>query len=238
MGCAGIMGGFKFKQFAVEQEDVAMKVGTDGVLLGAWAECEGARRILDIGTGTGVIALQMAQRNPMAQVQAVEIDETAAKRARANFDNSPWAERLQVAQTAVQEFAPTEKFDLIVSNPPYFIDSLLPPDAKRSTARHTHDLTFEELDRAVERLLAENGRFALILPTTEFEKYLSLTQLHLVRRCDVCPIDGGAVKRVMGEFAKQKPTAVAHENIAIENGRRGDYTDEYRALTKDFYLKF
>ena len=115
---------------------------------------------------------------------------------------------------------------------------MLPPDAKRSTARHTHDLTFEELDRAVERLLAENSRFALILPTTEFEKYLSLTQLHLVRRCDVCPIDGGAVKRVMGEFAKQKPTAVAHENIAIENGRRGDYTDEYRALTKDFYLKF
>ena len=238
MGCARIMGGFKFKQFAVEQEDVAMKVGTDGVLLGAWAECEGARCILDIGTGTGVIALQMAQRNPMAQVQAVEIDETAAKRARANFDNSPWAERLQVAQTAVQEFAPTEKFDLIVSNPPYFIDSLLPPDAKRSTARHTHDLTFEELDRAVGRLLAENGRFALILPTTEFEKYLSLTQLHLARRCDVCPIDGGAVKRVMGEFAKQKPTAVAHENIAIEKGRRGDYTDEYRALTKDFYLKF
>ena len=232
------MGGFRFKQFAVEQDDVAMKVGTDGVLLGAWAECEGARRILDIGTGTGVIALQMAQRNHTAQVQAVEIDETAAKRARANFDNSPWAERLEVAQTAVQEFSPAEKFDLIISNPPYFIDSLLPPDAKRSTARHTHDLTFEELDRAVCRLLAENGKFALILPVTEFEKYLSLTQLYLVRRCDVHPIEGGAVKRVMGEFAKQKPTATKHETIAIERGQRGDYTDEYRTLTKDFYLKF
>ena len=232
------MSGFRFKQFSVEQDDVAMKVGTDGVLLGAWAECEGARHILDIGTGTGVIALQMAQRNPMAQVQAVEIDETAAKRARANFDNSPWAERLQVAQTAVQEFSPAEKYDLIISNPPYFVDSLLPPDAKRSTARHTHDLTFEELDRTVCRLLAENGKFALILPVTEFEKYLSLTQLHLVRRCDVHPIEGGAVKRVMGEFAKHKPTATKHENIAIERGQRGDYTNEYRALTKDFYLKF
>ena len=232
------MAGFKFKQFSVEQDDVAMKVGTDGVLLGAWAECEGARRILDVGTGTGVIALQMAQRSPTAQVQAVEIDETAAKRARANFDKSPWAERLEVAQTAVQEFSPAEKFDLIISNPPYFVDSLLPPDAKRSTARHTHDLTFEELDRAVVRLLAENGKFALILPVTEFEKYLSLTQLHLVRRCDVHPIEGGAVKRVMGEFAKQKPTEIAHENIAIERGHRGDYTDEYRTLTKDFYLKF
>ena len=232
------MSGFKFKQFAVEQEDVAMKVGTDGVLLGAWADCEGAERILDIGTGTGVIALQMAQRNPEAQICAVEIDATAAHRAKANFDLSPWAERLTVEQTAVQEFAPAEEFDLIVSNPPYFVDSLLPPDAKRSTARHTHDLTFEELDNAAARLLSESGKFALILPVTEFEKYLVLTQLHLVRRCDVCPVEGGAVKRIMGEFAKRKSTAIKHETIAIERGRRGDYTDDYRALTKDFYLKF
>ena len=233
-----IMAGFRFKQFAVEQEDVAMKVGTDGVLLGAWADCEGAERILDIGTGTGVIALQMAQRNSHAQIRAVEIDGVATKRARANFDLSPWAERLTVEQTAVQEFAPTEKFDLIVSNPPYFVDSLLPPDAKRSTARHTHDLTFEELDSAVCRLLDDNGRFALILPVTEFEKYLALTQLHLVRRCDVCPIEGGAVKRIMGEFAKQPTAETKHETIAIERGQRGDYTEAYRTLTKDFYLKF
>ncbi len=232
------MSGFRFKQFSVEQDDVAMKVGTDGVLLGAWAECEGAKRILDIGTGTGVIALQMAQRNPMAQVQAVEIDETAAKRARANFDNSPWVERLEVAQAAVQEFEPAEKFDLIISNPPYFVDSLLPPDAKRSTARHTHDLTFEELDKAVCRLLAENGKFALILPVTEFEKYLLLTQLHLVRCCDVCPIEGGAAKRIMGEFAKQEPTEIRHESLAIEVEKRGEFSPAYRELTKDFYLKF
>ena len=232
------MAGFRFKQFAVEQEDVAMKVGTDGVLLGAWANSDNVKRILDIGTGTGVIALQMAQRNPIAHIHAVEIDDTAAKRARANFDLSPWAERLTVEQTAVQEFAPAEKFELIVSNPPYFVDSLLPPDAKRSTARHTHDLTFEELDSAVCRLLDDNGRFALILPVTEFEKYLALTQLHLVRRCDVCPVEGGAIKRIMGEFAKQPTTEIEIENIAIERGRRGDYTDDYRALTKDFYLKF
>ena len=232
------MAGFRFKQFAVEQEDVAMKVGTDGVLLGAWANSDNVKRILDIGTGTGVIALQMAQRNPIAHIHAVEIDDTAAKRASANFDLSPWAERLTVEQTAVQEFEPSEKFELIVSNPPYFVDSLLPPDAKRSTARHTHDLTFEELDSAVCRLLDENGRFALILPVTEFEKYLALTQLHLVRRCDVCPVEGGAIKRIMGEFAKHPTTEIEIENIAIERGRRGDYTDDYRALTKDFYLKF
>ncbi|MBR6655523.1 MAG: methyltransferase [Alistipes sp.] len=232
------MGGFRFKQFAVEQDDVAMKVGTDGVLLGAWADCEGARRILDIGTGTGVIALQMAQRNATAQISAVEIDETASRRARANFDMSPWAERLQVVQVAVQQFEPTEQFDLIISNPPYFVDSLLPPDERRSTARHTHDLTFEELDRAVCRLLHEAGKFAIILPEVEFGKFLMLTQLHFVRRCNVHSVEGGAIKRVMGEFAKQSTAETIYENIAIEVAKRGEFSEEYRALTKDFYLKF
>ena len=231
------MGGFRFKQFAVEQDDVAMKVGTDGVLLGAWANCEGAKRILDIGTGTGVIALMLAQRNSEAVIHAVEIDETASHRARSNFDMSPWGKRMSVECCAVQEFAPSEKFDLIISNPPYFIDSLQCPDAKRTTARHTQDLTFEELDRAVCRLLADGGRFALILPTMEFDRCLSVTQLHLVRRCDVYPKIGAAVKRVMAEFAKL-PMPFQAETITIEVGPRGEYTDEYRALTKDFYLKF
>ena len=232
------MAGFRFKQFAVEQEDVAMKVGTDGVLLGAWADCEGAERILDIGTGTGVIALMLAQRNTEAEIRTVEIDQTATQRARSNFEMSPWAERLEVENCAVQEFDPNEKFDLIISNPPYFIDSLLPPDAKRSTARHTHDLSFEELDKAVCRLLADGGKFALILPTAEFEKYLSLTQLHLARRCDIHPTTGAATKRVMAEFSKSETADVLLESITIEREKRGDYTDEYRAITKDFYLKF
>ena len=232
------MAGFRFKQFAVEQDDVAMKVGTDGVLLGAWAACDGAKRILDIGTGTGVIALMLAQRNSEAKIYAVEIDETATRRARSNFDMSPWAERLDVECCAVQESNPNEKFDLIISNPPYFVDSLLPPDAKRSTARHTHDLSFEELDKAVCRLLANEGRFALILPTAEFEKYLTITQLHLVRRCDVYPKVGADVKRVMAEFALHETLNPTLETITIEQDKRGDYTDEYRTLTKDFYLKF
>ncbi|MBR4969588.1 MAG: methyltransferase [Alistipes sp.] len=232
------MSGFRFKQFAVEQNDVAMKVGTDGVLLGAWADCEGAKRILDIGTGTGVIALMLAQRNSQAAIHAVEIDETATRRARSNFDLSPWAERLTVENCAVQEFTPAEKFDLIVSNPPYFVDSLLPPDAKRSTARHTHDLSFEELDKTVCRLLADEGRFALILPTAEFDRYLAITQLHLIRRCDMHPTTGAATKRVMAEFAKCEAADAKHETITIEQDKRGDYTAEYRALTKDFYLKF
>ena len=232
------MGGFRFKQFTVEQDDVAMKVGTDGVLLGAWADCSGAHRILDIGTGTGVIALQMAQRNATAQISAVEIDETASRRARANFDMSPWAERLSVECVAVQQFEPTEQFDLVISNPPYFVDSLLPPDERRSTARHTHDLTFEELDAAVCRLLDDEGKFAIILPETEFAKYSTITQLYLVRRCNVHSVQGGAIKRIMGEFAKHRATVTTHENIAIEVEKRGEFSEEYRTLTKDFYLKF
>ena len=232
------MAGFRFKQFAVEQDDVAMKVGTDGVLLGAWADCGGAHRILDIGTGTGVIALQMAQRNSEAQVFAVEIDQTAARRARANFDMSPWSDRLTVECVAVQQLESTEKFDFIISNPPYFVDSLLPPDERRSLARHTHDLTFEELDRAVCRLLHDKGKFAIILPETEFEKYLTITQLCLVRRCDVHSVRGGAIKRIMGEFAKQNVADAMHEQIAIEVEKRGEFSEEYRTLTKDFYLKF
>ena len=232
------MGGFRFKQFAVEQDDVAMKVGTDGVLLGAWANCNNAKRILDIGTGTGVISLMLAQRNTEANIYAVEIDETATRRARSNFDMSPWAERLTVDNCAVQEYAPCEKFDLIVSNPPYFVDSLQCPDSKRTTARHTQDLTFEELDKAVCRLLTDDGRFALILPTAEFERYCAITKLRIVRQCDVFPKIGVAVKRVMAEFAKHETENLQREDITIEKGARGEYTDEYRALTKDFYLKF
>ena len=232
------MCGFRFKQFAVEQDDVAMKVGTDGVLLGAWAKCEGARRILDIGTGTGVIALQMAQRNTTAQVQAVEIDQAAARRARANFDMSPWAERLQVVQTAVQEFRCDEPYDLIISNPPYFIDSLLSPDGRRSTARHTADLSFEELDAAVCRMLGDDGRFAIVLPTEEFARYYALSRLHLVRKCEVRFVEGGRVRRIMAEFARESRGVVMAEDLAIESLVRGEFTAEYRALTKDFYLKF
>ncbi len=231
------MSGFRFKQFAIEQDDVAMKVGTDGVLLGAWANCEGAKRILDIGTGTGVIALQMAQRNNDAEVYAVEIDDKASKRARSNFDMSPWAERLHVECCAVQDYE-AEQFDLIISNPPYFVDSLLPPDERRSMARHTHDLTFEELDKAVCRLLADNGRFALILPKNECDTYLAQTKLNLQRRCDVYSVEGGAVKRVIVELSKCAVERVKYENIAIEVERRGEFSDAYRTLTKDFYLKF
>ena len=232
------MAAFRFKQFAVEQDGVAMKVGTDGVLLGAWVDCLGAKRVLDIGTGTGVIALMVAQRCDAQRVVGVDIDSSAVQCAAQNFDNSPWRGRLEALQLPVQEFG-GETFDLIVTNPPYFVDSLLCPDSKRTTARHTTELTFEQLDDSVCRLLdRDKGRFALILPTEQMERYIAMTRLQLVCRCDVYSVVGGAVKRVMAEFAFESHTEPKIESITIERGQRGDYCPEYVALTKDFYLKF
>ena len=231
------MAAFRFKQFSVEQDDVAMKVGTDGVLIGAWVNCADAVRVLDIGTGTGLIALMVAQRSDAQSIVGIDIDSAAAVCAAKNFAASPWSERLSAHQKAAQEYD-GEKFDLILSNPPYFVDSLLCPDDRRTTARHTTELTFEQLDSAVCRLLSESGRFALILPTEQMEKYMALTALKVVRRCDVVSVVGGVVKRVMAEFAFDFEGVPATETITIEKGRRGDYCEQYIELTKEFYLKF
>ena len=230
------MSEFRFKQFAVEQGDVAMKVGTDGVLLGAWCTTDGAERILDIGTGTGVIALMMAQRSAATTIVGIDIDSGAAARAAQNFALSPWASRLEAQCCAAQEFN-GEKFDLIVSNPPYFTDSLLCPDARRTTARHTTELTFKELDRVVCRLLAPQGRFALILPTEQMEAYLAGSALKVVRRCAVSSTPMGAVKRVMAELAFTEQT-VCEQSLSIYTDTPPEYSAEYREVTKDFYLKF
>jgi len=149
---------FRFKQFAVRQDRCPMKVGTDGVLLGAWAEVRpGDRRMLDVGTGTGLIALMLAQRSA-AWITAVDIDVECATQAAENFAASPWADRLDAVSVAVQRYDPVEKFDLIVSNPPYYVDSLLSPDEGRNTARHAAGLPFGELAAAVVRLLSPGGR--------------------------------------------------------------------------------
>ena len=173
---------FRFKQFAVRQDRCPMKVGTDGVLLGAWAEVRpGDRRMLDVGTGTGLIALMLAQRSA-AWITAVDIDVECATQAAENFAASPWADRLDAVSVAVQRYDPVEKFDLIVSNPPYYVDSLLSPDEGRNTARHAAGLPFGELAAAVVRLLSPGGRFALVLPPVEMQRFRSALS---------CSLDGG-----------------------------------------------
>ena len=218
-----------------------MKVGTDGVLLGAWAGVRPSdRRMLDIGTGTGLIALMLAQRAPKASVIGVDIDDVG--QARENADASPWGDRVAFERCAVQEFSTPELFDLIVSNPPFFVDSLTCPDEGRTAARHAVHLPFDELRDAVLRLLAPAGRFAVILPTPEAARFLTACagRLALTRRTDVRTTPRHPAKRALMEFARADAAATAPETseLVVGTGEHECYTPEYRALTRDFYLKF
>lgn len=220
-----------------------MKVGTDGVLVGAWAEVRASdRRILDIGTGTGLIALMMAQRAAQARIVGVDVDCVA--QACENAAASPWGGRITFVQCPVQAYAPAEPFDLIVTNPPFFVDSLTSPDDRRTAARHAVLLPFGELRDAVKRLLAPAGRFAAVLPVAEADRFVALSDgaLRLTRRTDVRTTPRRTPKRSLLEFVlagcdDPAPAAVRSE-LVIGTGEHEQYTAEYRALTRDFYLKF
>lgn len=226
---------FTFKQFTVKQDGAAMKVGTDGVLIGAWSRIpEGCRRILDIGTGTGLIALMAAQRSSAA-ITAVEADASSAEQAAENVGNSPWSDRIEVVHGRIQDFEPPHKFDLIISNPPYYDGTLLCPDAERTLARHTVSLTFGELFAAVGRLIAPEGRFSVIVPSESAGALVAAGSMHLVRRCDVRTKPAAPPKRTLLEFSPRFTGAIGFEELSIGDGH-GGYSDEYRALTADFYL--
>ena len=195
---------FQFKHFSIRQDRCPMKVGTDGVLLGALADAGAdARRILDVGTGTGLIALMLAQRTaalPGVRITGVDVDDVS--QACENAAASPWAARVEFVQCPVQEYRPGERFDRIVSNPPYFVDSLTCPDAGRTTARHAVTLRYGELCAAVVRLLAPGGRFAVILPTAEAARFLAECRGRLVlcRRTDVRTTPRREARRALMEF--------------------------------------
>ncbi|MCQ2217615.1 MAG: tRNA1(Val) (adenine(37)-N6)-methyltransferase [Paludibacteraceae bacterium] len=230
---------FQFKQFRVEQEKCAMKVGTDGVLLGAWANVASASHILDIGTGTGLIALMLAQRQPNAQITAIEIDKAASEQATENFQASPWGRRFSCLNVSLQDFIKDEQtlFDLIVSNPPYFNNSLKNPDRQRSQARHTDTLSFEELMQAGS-LLTQEGIFAIILPSQAEEEVITAAKksnLYCSRKTEVLPKADAQPKRVLLEFKKDLTNAPIIDQLTIEIDRHV-YTPEFKKLTEDFYL--
>ncbi|MEQ1902748.1 MAG: methyltransferase [Pirellulaceae bacterium] len=230
--------GFQFQQFFVADDRCAMKVGTDGILLGAWAKIELAQHILDIGTGCGLLALMAAQRNPAAQIQSVESDTEAAQQAAGNFRQSPWPGRLQVWNMAIQEFAPQDsKFDSILCNPPFFTNGLLAADDSRRKARHSVELSLEELFAAVKRMLADQGSFSMIWPATSAAAAMQAADtagLKLSRRTNVCPLPGLPPKRVLLEFGFQSVDLV-DERLTIELSKHV-YTDACRQLTGEFYL--
>ena len=179
---------FQFKQFTIRHDRCAMKVGTDGVLLGAWANAKGKQRILDIGTGSGLIALMLAQRTD-AMITGIEIDPASATQAQENAAASPWADRLQIVATDIAGYTSYQAFDLIVSNPPFFNEMLLPPGAARSQARHTQALTFEALLFHVQRLLSPEGSFCAILPATALTHFSRRRTSLICCAYDICSHD-------------------------------------------------
>lgn len=229
---------FAFKQFTVNHDKCAMKVGTDGVLLGAWAPAAKAKHILDVGTGTGLIALQMAQRNQYAMVTAIEIDASAATQAKENVDNSPWADRINVICSDFRDFQSEIKFDLIVSNPPYFMDALKCPNKQRNMARHTGGLNYDLLFRNAAHLLLKDGVISIIVPAEVERAVIDAAWDHklIPSNCmRVITKPGKPCKRVLFTFSFQYKEYV-EENLCIEV-EHNNYTPEYIALTKDFYLR-
>ncbi len=227
---------FQFKNFTIAQDRCAMKVGTDGVLLGAWAR--GGNRILDIGTGTGLIALMMAQRFADAKIDAVEIDTDAAGQATENVANSPYSNQIKVIGKALQDFQPDAPYDSIVTNPPFFSNSLLAPDSSRRMARHTVALTFTDILSFVSKHLANDGEFSAIIPVDcveAFSQEAFMRGMFLTREYKIKTVERKPAKRCLIAFSKSRPKAFDQKDVELtaKDGKRSDW---YVSMTKDFYL--
>lgn len=233
---------FQFKQFTVKQDRCAMKVGTDGVLLGAWSPIpENCFSILDIGTGTGIIALMTAQRSQAEQVDAIEIDEDAYEQAVENFENSPWSDRLFCFHAGLDELIeePEDEYDLIISNPPFYSENYKTEDDQRDLARFQDAMPFEILVEAADLLLSENGIFSVIIPFKEEADFLALAKEFELLPFKITRVKGtptSDIKRSLLAFSRSEISNIEINELIIEKERHV-YTEEYITLTKDFYLK-
>ena len=237
------MSKFTFKQFSVQQDKTAMKIGTDGVLLAAWTPINhNPFSILDIGAGTGIIALMLAQRTHAEQIDALEIDEEAYEQAVENFENSPWGDRLFCFHAGLDEFIeePEDEYDLIVSNPPFYSENYKTENEQRDLARFQDAMPFEELIEAADLMLSENGIFAVIIPFKEEKNFIALAkeaELYPVKITHVKGTPTSDIKRSLLAFSRNEIHNIVIDELIIETDRHV-YTPEYIELTKDFYLKF
>ena len=230
---------FRFKQFEIWHDHCAQKVGTDGVLLGAWADLKQSKHILDVGTGSGLIALMAAQRASEAEVVGIEIDPDAARQASENAQRSPFSERITITQSDVRDFHSPLAFDCILSTPPFFTEETRPPVSERAIARNTATLTFVELIAAVGRLLADEGCFHVVLPSSAVPGFVALCldcNLRLERQCLVSTVAGKTPKRSLLTFVSGIPSSpLLVEQLVLQtpDGRR---TEAYQRLASSFYL--
>ncbi len=239
---------FAFKQFTIEQDRCAMKIGTDGVLLGAWTTLNAnVYNILDIGTGTGIIALMLAQRSIAENIEAIELDGDAFEQCTENFENSPWSDRLFCFHAGFDEFVDeyteeepdeSELYNLIVSNPPFYTEEVSSGDIARDNARQHNSLPFNELLEGVSKLLTKKGSFSTIIPFKEEESFIKLAAKFSLFPKRITRVKGNAlteIKRSLLEFTFTKQNTLIN-NLIIEKERH-QYTEQYKKLTKDFYLK-
>jgi tRNA1Val (adenine37-N6)-methyltransferase len=231
---------FRFKQFAVSHANSSMKVGTDAVILGSWAEVKNSQKILDIGTGSGIIALMMAQKNEEAKIKAIDIDENSIHEASQNFKQSPWSERLEAECIALQNYGLSHKnqFDHIISNPPFFSKGTPAPEKARHNARHTDTLSAHDFFKYSKLLLTETRKISLIVPfdsSADWIKTAEICTLFPSRITNVLSYPGKPVERLLIEFSSQKLTIQSNE-FYIRKGKGLGYSEEYIELTEDFYL--
>jgi tRNA1Val (adenine37-N6)-methyltransferase len=232
---------FTFKHFSVNQDRCAMKIGTDGVLLGAWTPLiNNPYNVLDIGAGTGILSLMLAQRSNAEQIDAIEIDEDAYEQCVENFEASPWGDKLFCFHAGLDEFVdePEDEYDLIISNPPFYTDDYKSDNTSRDLARFEDALPFEELIEAAALLLSDNGIFSVIIPFKEEERFVAMCKeldLFPLKMTRVKGTPTSEIKRSLLAFCRIEQTPLIDELI-IEISRH-NYTSEYIELTKEFYLK-
>lgn len=233
---------FQFKQFSIQQDRCAMKVGTDSVLLGAWCPLDNnPYSVLDIGAGTGILSLMIAQRSNAEQIDGLEIDEIAYEECVENFENSPWGDRLFCFHAGLDEFVdePEDEYDLIISNPPFYAEDFKTENSQRDLARFQDAMPFEELVDAANLLLSENGIFAVIIPYKEEKKFIDLCATVELFPKKITRIKGSPhteIKRSLLAFKRYELPVLEADELVIEISRH-EYTDAYINLTKDFYLK-
>ena len=232
---------FKFKQFAIIQDKVAMKVGTDGVILGAWADVSESKTILDVGTGTGLLSLMLAQRNTQAKITAIDIDKDAALQANENFLASEWTKRLLAIHTSLEDYseASCTAFDFVICNPPFFKNAFKSHDDSRNKARHDDCLSYRELINVSYRITTARGRLAVIIPYQTEKEFLHIASqegFFLKRLLRVKPTPKKDFVRSVIELYKNEVADTEMSRMIIEDGGRHAYSDDYIHLTKDFYL--
>lgn len=232
---------FKFKKFTVYHDKCAMKVGTDGVILGAWVNIENTKKVLDIGTGCGLLALMIAQRNTKAQIIGVEIEKYAAEQAAENVANSEWSNRIKIIHADIKSYTTSEQFDVILSNPPFYNhhSSLNCNKDERNNARHTTYLKFDELLKCANNLLHKDGEFSVVIPVETANEVIASAaenQLYLSRKTVVRTLEGHSPKRILLSFKKTLTEYVENKSLTIEKTHH-TYTDEFSELVKDFYIK-